>query len=235
MTRIESLASGILALDVDLPGRGWPTAALTELIAPTPRMAELRLLVPLMRRLTRSRRWVILLGAPEVSYAPALAEFGIDPDFLQIVQARNAADRLWLVEQAVRSASFGALLAWLPHDRCRPEHLRRMQAVARDAGGPVFAFRDLPAQFQLSPAPLRLLLLPRPGDRLSVQILKRGGPILHRPVVLDLPGPVVAIRLHSRPSRRQRSPGAIRSTASVITQSRPSARSSAARPGSLIV
>ncbi|MFP5406717.1 MAG: translesion DNA synthesis-associated protein ImuA [Gammaproteobacteria bacterium] len=228
----ESLPSGFLALDPELPGIGWPAAILTELISPSPGMTELRLLVPLMRRLTRSSRLVILVGAPELGQVPALAEFGIDPDFLLIVPARNAADRLWAVEQAVRSASFGVLLAWLPQDRCRPEHLRRLQALARRARGPVFAFRELPAQFQPSPAALRLLLLPRHSDRLSVQILKRRGPILHRPVVLDLPRPVVAIR---RSICDQPLPGAIRSTASVITQSRPSVRSSVARSGSLMV
>lgn len=192
---LETLPSGFAALDAELPGSGWPSGMLTELIAREPGIGELRLLVPLLRPLTRERRLVILLAPPHIPYAPALADFGIDPDCLLVVQAPNAADRLWAVEQAIRSASFGALLAWLPQQRCRPEHLRRMQAAARGAGGPVFLFRDLPAQFQPSPAPLRLMLLPRPDQQISVQLLKRRGPVLGRPIVLDLPRPVTAIRL----------------------------------------
>jgi hypothetical protein len=47
---------------------------------------------------------------------------------------------------------------------------------------------------------LRLLLLPRPGQQLSVQILKRRGPVLGAPLTLDLPQPVTAIRLRARPT-----------------------------------
>jgi cell division inhibitor SulA len=186
---VAALPSTFPELDAHLPGGGWPLGMLTELIAREPGVGELRLVVPVLRRLTRERKVAILLGPPHVPYAPALASFGIDLDYLIVVQATQAADRLWAVEQALRSASFGALLAWLPHGRTRPEHLRRMQLAAQGTRGPVFLFRQLPAQFEASPAPLRLLLLPRPGQRLSVQLLKRRGPVLAQPLLLELPQP----------------------------------------------
>ncbi len=186
---VAALPSTFPDLDAHLPGGGWPLGMLTELIAREPGVGELRLVVPVLRRLTRERKVAILLGPPHVPYAPALASFGIDLDYLIVVQAVQAADRLWAVEQALRSASFGTLLAWLPHQRTRPEHLRRMQLAAQGTRGPVFLFRHLPAQFEASPAPLRLLLLPRPGQRLSVQLLKRRGPVLAQPLVLELPQP----------------------------------------------
>ena len=193
-----AVSSGFAALDAELPGAGWPLGTLTELIGREPGIGELRLLVPLLRQLTRERRVVILLAPPHIPYAPALAGFGIDLDYLLIVQAPNAADRLWAVEQTLKSASFGCLLAWLPQERTRPEHLRRMQLAAQGARGPAFLFRPLAAQFESSPAPMRLLLLPRPDQKLSVQILKRRGPVLAKPLLLDLPQPVSAIRLKSR-------------------------------------
>lgn len=193
-----ALSSGFAALDAELPGAGWPLGMVTELIGREPGIGELRLLVPVLRQLTRERKIVILLAPPHVPYAPALAGFGIDLDYLLIVQAPNAADRLWAVEQTLKSASFGCLLAWLPQDRTRPEHLRRMQLAAQGAQGPAFLFRSLAAQFEFSPAPMRLLLLPRPDQKLSVQILKRRGPVLARPLLLDLPQPVSAIRLKPR-------------------------------------
>jgi len=186
---VAALPSTFAQLDAHLPGGGWPLGMLTELIARAPGIGELRLVVPTLRRLTRERKVAILLGPPHVPYAPALAAFGIDLDYLIVVQAVQAADRLWAVEQALRSASFGTLLAWLPQARTRPEHLRRMQLAAQGTRGPVFLFRDLPAQFQASPSPLRLLLLPRPGQQLSVQILKRRGPVLAAPLLIDLPQP----------------------------------------------
>jgi len=167
----------------------------TELIARNPGIGELRLVVPLLKQLTRERKLAILLGPPHMPYAPALASFGIDLDYLIVIQATQAADRLWAVEQVLRSASFGTLLAWLPQGRTRPEHLRRMQLAAQATRGPVFLFRELPAQFEASPAPLRLLLLPRPGQQLSVQILKRRGPVLAQPLLLDLPQPPSTLRI----------------------------------------
>lgn len=188
------LSSGFPLLDAQLPGGGWPIGTATELIAREPGVGELRLVVPVLRRITRERRIVILLGPPHVPYAPALASFGIDLDYLIVVQASQAADRLWAIEQILRSASFGTLLAWLPQGKTRPEHVRRMQLAAQRSTGPVFLFRPLPAQFEASPAPLRLLLLPRPAQQLSVQILKRRGPVMSAPLLLDLPQPPSTLR-----------------------------------------
>ncbi len=190
-----AVSSGFPKLNAELPGAGWPLGMLTELIGRESGIGELRLLVPLLRQLTRERKVVILLAPPHIPYAPALASHGIDLSSLIIIQAPNAADRLWAVEQTLKSASFGALLAWLPQDRTKPEHLRRLQMAALSARGPVFLFRQLAAQFESSPAPLRLLLLPKPDQKLSVQLLKRRGPVLAMPLLLDLPQPVTAIRL----------------------------------------
>jgi len=158
------LPTGFKRLDAELPGGGWPPGMLTELITRDPGMGELRLLIPLLRQLTRSRRVVVMLAPPHMPYAPALADFGIDLDWLLMVQATHAADRLWAIEQTLRSSAFGAMLAWLPTDRTRPEHLRRLQLAASQARGPSFLLRGLPAQFESSPAPLRLLLQPQPAQ-----------------------------------------------------------------------
>lgn len=195
---IAARSSGFESLDTELPGAGWPVGMLTELITREAGIGELRLLVPLLRQLTRERKVVILLAPPMMPYAPALASFGIDLDYLIVIQAANAADRLWAVEQTLKSASFGTLLAWLPQKRTRPEHLRRMQLAAQSATGPVFLFRQLQAQFENSPAPLRLLLLPRPNEQLSVQLLKRRGPVMAMPLMLALPKPAASV--HIKPS-----------------------------------
>jgi protein ImuA len=183
-------------LDAELPGNGWPTSVVTELITREPGIGEIRLLIPALRQLTREKKTVIFLGAPHIPYAPALASFGIDLKYLLIVQAAQAADRLWAIEQTLKSASFGALLAWLP--KAQQTHLRRMQLAANTAQGPVFLFRPLNAQFESSPAPLRLLLQAKPDQKVAVQILKRRGPVIAQPILLDLPQPMAAIQL--RPS-----------------------------------
>ena len=143
--------SGFASLDAQLPGSGWPSGMLTELISREPGTGELRLLVPLLRQLSQAQRLIILLAPPHIPYAPALQSHGIDINRLLIVQAPNAADRLWAVEKSLKSGSFGCLLAWLPQERTRPEHLRRLQLAAQAAQGPVFLFRPLAAQFEAFP------------------------------------------------------------------------------------
>jgi hypothetical protein len=189
------LSSGYPPLDRELPGAGWPTGCVTELISGQHGIGELRLLIPVLRQLTRANKLVILLAPPHLPYGPALAAFGVRTERLLIVDAPNAADRLWAVEQTLKSASFGALLAWLPQAKTRPEHLRRMQLAAGLAQGPVFLFRSLAAQYEASPAPLRLLLWPKPDQHVAVQILKRRGPVLAQPLLLALPQPQQAISL----------------------------------------
>ncbi len=191
--------SGFAELDAQLPGGGWPRSMLTELITRDSGIGELRFLIPVLRQLTRERKTVILLAPPHIPYAPALSSFGIELDQLLLIQAPNAADRLWAVEQTLRSGSFGALLAWLPQEKARPDHLRRLQLAAQSAQGPVFLFRPLAAQFESSPAPLRLLLLAKPEQQLSVQLLKRRGPVHAKPLLLELPQPTTAIQLRARP------------------------------------
>jgi protein ImuA len=52
----------------------------------------------------------------------------------------------------------------------------------------------MPAHLQASPAPLRLLLAPRPRQQLSVQVLKRRGPVLERTLLVDLPQPPATLQ-----------------------------------------
>lgn len=191
---VVTLASTFTELDAQLPGGGWPLGMLTELIAREPGIGEMRLIVPVLQRLSRERRTVLLLGPPHIPYAPALAAFGIDLDYLIVVQVEQPADRLWAVEQALRSASFGALLAWLPLQGTRTEHLRRMQRAAQGTRAPLFLFRHLPARFEASPSSLRLLLRPQRGQHLTVELLKRRGPALAQPLTLALPGPAAVWR-----------------------------------------
>ena len=195
---LGTLPSQFAALDAELPGGGWPIGALTELMAPAAGCGELRLLAPALQGLTHAGRSVLLLAPPQVPYAPALSALGIDLKQVILVGPLAAGDQLWAVEQALRSAHFGALLAWLPHPATRPEHLRRMQLAAQGAHGPAFLFRPPAVGAQASPAALRLRLQPQPEQRLAVEVLKRRGPVLSAPVIIDLPMPPQTVR----PSRK---------------------------------
>jgi cell division inhibitor SulA len=188
-----SISSGFRELDGQLPGNGWPCGALIELMAPCMGIGELRFLAPTLRRLTQSGKNVILLAPPHTPYVPAFEAMGIDHTKLLMVNANKPIDRLWAVEQSIKSRQFGALLTWL--DSAKPEMVRRLQLAASGAQGLVFVFRPLAAQREPSAAPLRMLLLPRRYPSLAVQIIKRRGPLASAPIDIAIPTPGEGLRL----------------------------------------
>ena len=57
---VESVATGFPELDAQLPGGGWPRAALTELLVNRPGVGELRLLMPALARLAQAEKWLVV-------------------------------------------------------------------------------------------------------------------------------------------------------------------------------
>ena len=177
------LATGEAALDAQLPGGGWPIGALTEILQPPGVHSEWRLLLPALARSGLGP--VLLVGAPHLPFAPALAAQGMAAARLLWVQAEAPAARLWASEQALRCAEVSAVLAWLP--QARSEQLRRLQMAAAEYSKLLFVMRPASAQDEASPAALRLFVRPQTPtavDALQVQLLKRRGPPLAQPLQL---------------------------------------------------
>lgn len=184
------LPSGFEALDAELPGGGWPRRALTELLLPQPGIGEIRLLAACLASVQQAGRLVMLFDPPAAVSAPALAEMGLDVAQLLVIQTHlqlhAGADRLWALEQALKSGHVGAAVAWMP-PRLRAERVRRLQLAAHVHDGPAFVFREPSVQGQASAAPLRLALHPAGADQLALRVLKRRGPPLLAPLHLALP------------------------------------------------
>jgi protein ImuA len=191
-----ALASGFARLDGELPGGGWPTGVLTELLLPHAGVGELRLLAPVLAGLQRDQRSLMWLDPPAAPCAWALSALGIDVRQLVVVHSRDglkgrardllpAADILWALEQALKSGHLGAVLAWLP-TRLPADALRRLQLAAQAHDGPAFLVRDAQVRNRPSPAPLRLLLGSAGPDLLRVTLLKRRGPPLAQALILTL-------------------------------------------------
>lgn len=172
--------TGWRALDAVLPAGGWPDASLSEILLPVDGVGELRLVLPTLARLTRSRRNVVIVSPP---YAPCVAGWqqqGIDMRQVDIVEATEK-DVLWTAEQCLRSGSCAAVLAWPRQADDRA--LRRLQVAAATGQALAFVFRDRSHLSNASPAALRLELEALPRPQLWVRKC-RGGAVPTQPVPL---------------------------------------------------
>jgi hypothetical protein len=166
--------SGSTELDAALPGGGWQSGTIVELLCAHTGIGELSLLMPALARITSSDRHVALVAPPYIPFAPALTQHGIRLDHLLIIGAQRAEDILWASEQTLRCKSFGAVLAW--PITVRDREIRRLQLAAEAGRSTGFLYRPADAALQSSPAALRLRLRPDAGDALGVEIIKcRGG------------------------------------------------------------
>ncbi len=173
-------STGFKELDNHLPGGGWPTATLTEIILESYGIGELSLLMPALARLNRPQNseqaagWILWVSPPFIPYAPALSRHGIDLTRMLFVHAAPThRDSLWAMEQALRTGSCAAVLAWV--QSADETALRRLQLAAEEGCCWAVLFRSKAALQQRSPAALRLQLL-REGETTRIEILKcRGG------------------------------------------------------------
>ena len=175
-------STGKSSLDARLPGGGWPTASLIEVLLDDTGLGEVQLFLPALVACQRDNggdaRWLVWIAPPHEPYAPALAQSGIELKRLLIVRPSTATEALWAAEQALSSGVCAAVLLWLKGTDDR--WLRRLKLAAEAGGSLGVLFRPERHRFESSPANLRI-------------VMSRGEPYAH----LDLlkvqggrPGPV---------------------------------------------
>ncbi|TAN50413.1 MAG: translesion DNA synthesis-associated protein ImuA [Betaproteobacteria bacterium] len=201
----RALPTGFALLDRELPGCGWPTGALTEILAAREGVGELRLVLPALAALTRAGKRVAWLAPPHLPYAPALAAAGVRLEHLVVVRAPGRRDALWAAEQVLRAGACHALLAWLPS--VRYAELRRLAVAAEASPGFTVLFRPPQAMRESSPSCLRLALETSDG-RLVARILKRRGMPFAVPLPIPVGTPVRALDRVPSPAPAARSPAA---------------------------
>jgi protein ImuA len=199
--------TGHPTLSAQLPGGGWPTGTLVDLLLQQPGIGEMRLLRPALAAVAQRR--IVLLQPPHPPQALALAALGVPPSQLIWLRATRTADALWAAEQVLRSGSCGALLFW--QNNVRAENLRRLHLAAQAGETLFFMMRPLAAGQDASPAPLRLSLRPQAGG-IEIGFVKRRGPQRdatlflpltsylpnrHAPVDRTAPAPVAARGVHT--------------------------------------
>jgi hypothetical protein len=180
----QVLSTGFDELDRELPGGGWPTRNLAELLLPAEGLGEISLLSPPLAEITGNGRNILLVGAPYLPYMRAWENLNIDSRRIVIARVYKPAERLWVLEQGIRSAAFGAIIGWLPE--ASQQTTRKLQILARAAAGLVFLLRPASAQSEPSAAPLRLLLGSARRHALSLYLIKRRGAPAALPIRIAL-------------------------------------------------
>lgn len=173
--------TGHPSLSNQLPGGGWPTSALIDLLVQQPGIGEMRLLAPALRKVADRR--VVMLTPPHAPQTIALAGLGVAPASLIWLRAERTADALWAAEQVLKSGGCGALLYWPDHigsgsarqRHVTSEQMRRLHLAAQGGETLFFMMRPLAAAQDQSPAPLRLSVKPAPGG-INIGFVKRRGP-----------------------------------------------------------
>jgi cell division inhibitor SulA len=179
----DAVASGFVALDRELPGGGWPQASLTELLLDHEGIGELRLVLPALKALVQAGEWIALIAPPHLPYAPAFARHGIEPGRVIVVDTAEEKNRWWSAEQVLRANSAGALLFW-PR-AVTDAQTRRLQLAAQDSQSLAFVFTGTARATQPSPAPLRIRLS-QAEQKLRIDVFKRRGGVMTRPLLLDV-------------------------------------------------
>jgi hypothetical protein len=199
----DAVSSGFASLDRELPGGGWPKAALTELWLDAEGIGEFSLLAPALKRLTQAGEWIALVAPPHIPYAPAFAGRGVDPARVIVIEAEEDKHRWWAAEQVLRANSAGALLFW--PKTLADQRTRRLQLAAQESQTLGFLFTSTSRAMQPSPSPLRIRLA-LSGNRLSVDIFKRRGGTVSAPLLLDVATGSSADRPNERASSALRLP-----------------------------
>jgi len=176
-----ALPSGFAELDANLPGGGWRSGAIAELMSDAMGIGELGLLMPVLSSLARAGRYIAWIAPPYLPYAPALAQRGLPLERVLLVRTDCLQESLWATEQALRCPAVGAVLSWPAH--IIDKNVRRLQLAAEAGDSLGFLYRPAEAARESSPAALRLRLHAPgngegngEGDGMTIEIQKvRGG------------------------------------------------------------
>jgi hypothetical protein len=178
-------STGCPSLDARLPGGGWPTASLIEVLLDATGLGEVQLFLPALVECQRKAEgeipWLAWIAPPYEPFAPALAQQGIELSRLLVVRPTTATEALWAAEQILSSGVCAIVLLWLKGTDDR--WLRRLKLAAEAGGALGVLFRPERHRFEPSPATLRVLLT-RGEQEPDLELLKvqggRPGPIERR-------------------------------------------------------
>jgi hypothetical protein len=182
----SAIKTGFEALDQALPDQGWEQGALTELLCNEQGVGELSVLLPAIRQTSEAGRGIVLVAPPYIPLPVAWEAKGVNLQHVIIVRA-DAADQLWVMEQAARSGACGMVVGWNMQARSHINYqaLRRLQLAAESGGTTLVLYRPLQAGVHASPAPTRLTVTAHDG-RTVLHLVKRRAALMADTIALNV-------------------------------------------------
>lgn len=172
----STISTGFADLDQRLPGQGWPSCGLIDVLVEGCGSGELSLFMPALAQLgsNHPQSWMAWISPPCEPYPMALQQHGIKPERMLIVRSGAA---LWSMEQALLSGCCRVVMGWLETESIRSingKALRRLQLAAEQNAALCLLFRKIHFSNQVTPAVLRLLVCPT-TQGIAVEFIKARG------------------------------------------------------------
>jgi hypothetical protein len=165
--------TGYPALSRELPGGGWPLAALVDLLVQQAGVGELRLLRPALT--ATSKGTIAFVNTPHQPDGLGLTYIGVPIDRVMLLKAAKTADALWSVEQILRAGTCRGVIFGAQH--VKDSSLRRLQHLAAQSAESLFVMvRPFATAQDSSPAILRLAPRPTSGGGGRIQLFGVGWP-----------------------------------------------------------
>jgi protein ImuA len=179
-----TVSTGYAELDAELPGKGWPTGALIELLTRHSGIGEMRLLRAALHA-TAGQQPVVLLQPPYLPNVACWSGWRFGTQRLLCLTPQRTRDAYWAAEQILKNGSCAALLFWA--HPIQNSVLKRLHLAAQSSQTLFFIFRPNSVQNEASPAVLRVMLSAEPTGDLTLSILKRRGPACGHLITLSSP------------------------------------------------
>lgn len=176
------MPSGYSELDTQLPGHGWPTGTLIEILSAQAGAGEIQLLKPALLSLQDERN-IILLNPPHTPSSLSLQQWFPAAQHLFWIRPDSTLNALWAAEKILQHNTSAALLCWF--DSAPTARIHRLHLAARQSSTLFFSFRPASLAAQSSVAPLRLHLEPT-ASGLNIRLLKRQGSYSNTNIAVEL-------------------------------------------------
>lgn len=184
-TVAEVCSTGAAALDQFFPGGGLLAGTVIEWLAAGPGAGTGTLALLAARQALARGGALVMCDRHRLLHPPALSALGIDLTRVILVQAKNAADHRWAIDQALRSPAVAVV--WGSLAELDDKTSRRFQLAAESSGAIGLLLRPASARGQPNWADVQLAVTPLAtnGERAwSVEGVRARGPTAAGPIVV---------------------------------------------------